>query len=265
MPGQTQFAPPFPGQPVPGQPGQQYPGQQTPGQPGVPGQPFPGQQFPGQQFPGQSPAGGLPGGFQPGVPGQIIPGQNPPLPGQPGYNPQGNTVRIDANGQFVPVPNQPGQNPINPLTGGVQPVPVPGTPDASGNAPNSALGMINNMLRGQTQATGNVGAMGGNLTQGGLGIAGVASKYEGPSIKVYKERSKYNEWEFIFDLKNDRLPGQPIGVAGQNGQNGQNGPNGPNGPNGLNGPSNPAGQGGMPGQGPGLFMPRPVPPTPPRP
>jgi hypothetical protein len=37
----------------------------------------------------------------------------------------------------------------------------------------------------------------------GGGIAGVATKYEGDSIKVYKERQKYQEWEFIYDIKDD--------------------------------------------------------------
>ena len=36
------------------------------------------------------------------------------------------------------------------------------------------------------------------------GIAGVASKLESESIKIYNERSKYNEWEFIYDPRPDR-------------------------------------------------------------
>ncbi len=38
----------------------------------------------------------------------------------------------------------------------------------------------------------------------GGGIAGVASKYEADSIKIYNERQKYNEWEFIYDYTKDK-------------------------------------------------------------
>jgi hypothetical protein len=44
--------------------------------------------------------------------------------------------------------------------------------------------------------------MGG--TQVGGGIAGVASESTGPAIKVYNERKKYNEWEFVYDQSKDR-------------------------------------------------------------
>ena len=37
----------------------------------------------------------------------------------------------------------------------------------------------------------------------GPGIAGVATKYKGPSIKVYAERQKYQEWEFVYDPQKD--------------------------------------------------------------
>ena len=38
----------------------------------------------------------------------------------------------------------------------------------------------------------------GGQTIGG-GIAGVASNSEGEGVMVYNDRSKYKEWEFIFD------------------------------------------------------------------
>ncbi len=44
--------------------------------------------------------------------------------------------------------------------------------------------------------------MGG--TQIGGGIAGVASESTGPAIKIYNERKKYNEWEFVYDQSKDR-------------------------------------------------------------
>ena len=43
--------------------------------------------------------------------------------------------------------------------------------------------------------------MGGQ--QMGGGIAGVASESKGPSIIVYNERKKYNEWEFVYDQSKD--------------------------------------------------------------
>lgn len=77
--------------------------------------------------------------------------------------------------------------------------------------------------------------MGG--TQVGGGIAGVASESKGPAIKVYNERKKYNEWEFVYDQAKDRgLAGLQRGGA----------------------PGTPAGQmGSMPGQQPGMNPPQP--------
>jgi type II secretory pathway pseudopilin PulG len=44
----------------------------------------------------------------------------------------------------------------------------------------------------------------------GGNIIGVASKVEQPSLKVYKERSTYKEWEFIWDPTRDaQVPGSP--------------------------------------------------------
>jgi hypothetical protein len=39
---------------------------------------------------------------------------------------------------------------------------------------------------------------------GGTGIAGVASNAEGKGIHIINEHSKYKEWEFVYDLKNDK-------------------------------------------------------------
>ena len=46
------------------------------------------------------------------------------------------------------------------------------------------------------------------------GIAGVASKREGPSIKSYRDRTKYQEWEFVFDAS--ARTGPQAGAPGQN-------------------------------------------------
>jgi hypothetical protein len=42
----------------------------------------------------------------------------------------------------------------------------------------------------------------GGQTVGG-GIAGVASKLEQDGIKLYKDRTPYNEWEFVYDITKD--------------------------------------------------------------
>jgi hypothetical protein len=77
----------------------------------------------------------------------------------------------------------------------------------------------------------------------GPGIVGVASKHEGIGIKVYAEREKYQEWEFVFDPKEEKAPN----MAG----NQQGGPNNNSNPlgrgTGLTG-SSPSPIGGMPGQ-----------------
>ena len=57
-------------------------------------------------------------------------------------------------------------------------------------------------------------------TQIGGGIAGVASTLERGGIKVYNEKDKYNEWEFLFDLTQDKTglgqqPGQNPAAPGQ--------------------------------------------------
>lgn len=230
-------------------PGQSYPGQQPSGQP-FPGQ-FAGQPaagFPGQQqFPGAAQTSILPGGFQPGLPGQTLPGQNTGQPTiQTGMFPGvtgPNQFRVGPDGQLVPVTNPPGQSanpqagtqpfqPFQPFspppqtaggftpanTGGITGSTVSGVAPAANqaaaaaNQANPALQAINALLTGQ-----NAASPAGQGIAGSAGIVGVASTFEGPSIKTYKDRSKYNEWEFIFDMKST-LPAQGQGrTAGPTG------------------------------------------------
>lgn len=216
---------------------------------------------------GQPPSGavGFNGGLLGQNPGQTgMPGQQGmvgafPLPGQPGFNPTQNQFKIDANGQLVPVtPTQTGAV-INSQTGGVQNTPATGqsspfgAPPASGiNAPginpvgnggpggptgpggpaggmmaqNAATAAIQSMLTNPNPQPG-AGGLGtaAGMTSGG--IAGVASMYKGPSIKIYGGRHKYQEWEFIFKLDNGNRagPGQATNPLqpGQNGLQPQNG------------------------------------------
>jgi len=184
---------------------------QTPGQPG---------QFPGQ-IAGQT---GFP--VQPGSAGGGF-----PLPGQPGFNPTQNQFKIDANGQLVPIqPTQTGAV-INPPSGGVPNTPVAAQQPAGGigvpgmspmnnvGANNAATAAINQILTNPNpQAGAGLGTAGG-MTTGG--IAGVASTYKGTSIKIYKTKQKYQEWEFVFSLTDQQTgAGQnrnPLGSSGTTG------------------------------------------------
>jgi hypothetical protein len=199
----------------------------------------------GQPIAGQVGQNGQPGGPVQGT------GVGFPLPGQPGFNPMQNQFRVDANGQLIPVtPPQPGQVNPNPVQTGqaAQPyvqAPQPGQavgaspfgPQAGGGsnavnpgtgvAPqNAATSAINQQLTNPNAAQG-LGTAAG-MTTGG--IAGVASMYKGPSIKIYGTRQKYQEWEFIFSVnsqqqgvkQNNPLGGTQPGTTGP-GTTGQNG------------------------------------------
>lgn len=193
-----------PGQAYPGQPypGQQYPGQQIPS-PQLPGQQLPGQ-FPGQQFPGQSSNGGLPGGYQPGLYQPSVPGQ---IPGQNQTDPQ-NPNGFGTNG--LPLPGQIPGPPPSP--GYVQPNQFQPQTGSGQNPPNAAVGMIQSMLTTPRQPS--TDSNFGSGMAGATAIAGVATTFKGPSIKVYKDHQKYQEWEFIFDLKQG-TPGQQPAPGGQ--------------------------------------------------
>jgi hypothetical protein len=193
------------------QAGPQQPGNQAP-----PGAPFPGGQFPGGQFPGgQFPPGVQPGAIQnQGAPqGQQQPGQlanappaaaaglinqilTSPRPG--GFNGFGGQQQaaVDQNGN--PVPNQQNGNGFgaNPTGAGI-------SPGAAGN------------LAGLTNTGTALPPMAGQTIGGG--IAGVATKLEQDGIKVYHDRTAYNEWEFVYDITKDTSRG---GGAQQQGQAG---------------------------------------------
>jgi hypothetical protein len=200
----------------------------VPGQTGFPGQPggFPGQ--PGG-FPGQ------PGGF-PGQPGGF-PGQAGGFPGQPGGFPgRPGVFSGQPQGGF----GQPAQ--MSGFGGGTDPTTQNG---------GTAAGMNNNFgLTSPSQMQPQTGVPGMGGTQVGGGIAGVASESKGPSIKTYKERQKYNEWEFVYDQSKDRglagvrgnggVPGTPAAQmgsmpAGMNPQQPGMGPGGPGGPGTVSG------------------------------
>jgi type II secretory pathway pseudopilin PulG len=156
-----------------------------------------------------------------------------------------------------------GQNPVGP--GGFRPGggsnsfggQTPGQPGAGGMpggiAVNPATRLINDIImRPNPQGLANLQNGGGTQAMGG-GIAGVASKHDAEGIKIYKEKTNYKEWEFVYDPAKDQkgaqgqnagqIPGQiPGQVPGQNpgqgtGFGGQ--------PSGIGG--QPGGFGGQPG------------------
>lgn len=241
-----------PGMTIPGQQnGQGVPGQQgSTGQPGLSGQQmYPGQQFPGQQnlagqqgFPGQTSLPGQQG--VPGMPGMpatrtnTVPtnansgnsfvGGGGSLVGG-GYSLGGPTTPVQPanNGQpgypGQPLPGQPGP-PVNSQVGGVSPYstqpgangmpvgfPQPG--QATGAPGNAAADMIRNILT-TPRPGGMPQGMAGAQTLGG-GIAGVASNGEGEGVKVYNDRTLYQEWEFVFDpQKQKQIPNPNVQGAG---------------------------------------------------
>jgi hypothetical protein len=77
----------------------------------------------------------------------------------------------------------------------------------SPGAQSNAASMINNLLT-TPRPGGMPSAMPGSTVGGG--IAGVASKYEAEGIMVVNDRTKINEWEFIFDTSKYRPPPNPL-------------------------------------------------------
>jgi type II secretory pathway pseudopilin PulG len=182
--------------------GDQTPPPVDPGTGAIPpaaGQPVAGQNpsMPPSQNPGQ-PTGAPPVSAFPGIPGS---------PFNPG-SPQGGTGSQDPTGQMG------GQQ--SPSSGGPIPFGQPGT-DPSQAGANQAADLLRNLLTNPRPQLGPTGAAGGSSIAAGS-IAGVASKVEKHSIKVYNERQKYNEWEFIYDFAKDRTGvGQFPGQMGSSG------------------------------------------------
>jgi len=90
----------------------------------------------------------------------------------------------------------------------------------------------------------------GATTPGGApvgGIIGVTSKSTATSIRLYKGRSHYNEWAFVYTPPAVG-PGQGGPGAPGQGQRGRGNQPGPNNPQAPNGPF-PPGRGGFPGRG----------------
>ncbi len=175
--------------------------------------------------------------------------------GQPGFGQVGgipNGFQNQANGVPGPPPNG-AANLINQILTTPRPGGLNGT-DNSGGAFGQAQGGGAFGQSGQGGAFGQPGQGGafgqaqggafGTPVQGGMagqtiggGIAGVASKAEREGIKLYGERSAYNEWEFVYDMSKDAARGGGRGgVVPQPGQTGSaNGTQTPGGGTGFGG------------------------------
>lgn len=206
-----------PGAPPTGNPIPVAPGLIQPGLPqfDVNGQPIPntGTTTPGFPTQGQPGVNGLPQGVQlpPGLP--MPPGTPNPLTGPNGTSSPAGTSLIN---QLLTTPRPGG------LAG------LTGAAGANGVSGQPAVDQNGNPIPAANQTTGTIAATTGQVVGGG--VAGVASKREQEGIKVYHDKKKYNEWEFVYDITKDPTrtggavptpgqgqPQQP-GQAGQPGQ-----------------------------------------------
>jgi hypothetical protein len=225
---------------APGDPnnaGQNNPGQNPNQQSNPNGQPVPqnGQPFPGNtSVSPNGPVMVLPDGrivpantsgqAPPPPPNQLASGQRAGQPVQNGQNPFPPGVNAPSGMGFQPgpsqfgQPNQAGQSGQNGLPPGFQ-----NQPNTAGGPPGAAANIINQILTtprpgglngmGDTSNTGTpIGQSQGGQTIGG-GFAGVASKAEQEGIKSYKDKTAYNEWEFVYDMSKDASRGGGRGGA----------------------------------------------------
>jgi type II secretory pathway pseudopilin PulG len=117
------------------------------------------------------------------------------------------------------------------MVGGMPPGMAANMPGAVGNMPGavggspaagrSAADLIRNLLT--TPRPGGLAGIrnGQGVTQAqpsfAEGIAGVASKVEQRGVKVYNERELYNEWEFVYDYRQDASMAGAMGGPAQAG------------------------------------------------
>ncbi|HWF11365.1 MAG TPA: hypothetical protein VG297_23000 [Bryobacteraceae bacterium] len=196
LPNQAQPGFPNPGFPNPGFPNQGAPNPAFPNQPA-------NQPFPNQPLPGQMPAG------------SPFPNNNTQLPnnntqqGAISNGPPANAANLinqilttprpgGLNGLGMPQGQQPQAAPVDAF-GNPQPINSTG---GLGATPTAQAGLGNN-----TNNTGTpLPQQPAGQTIGG-GIAGVASKLEQEGVKVYRDRTSYNEWEFVYDITKDTSRG----------------------------------------------------------
>jgi hypothetical protein len=132
----------------------------------------------------------------PGFPAILLPGQSPVQPGQMAPV----QIQPTPGAQAMPTGQVYAQAPGS--TGVPQSFPTAGQlPSGS----NPALDIIRTILT-TPNPRGLSGVPTASDTQptGTPLLAGVASNLEADSIKVYNDRTKYNEWEFVYDPRQDK-------------------------------------------------------------
>jgi hypothetical protein len=199
--------------------------------PGAPGMVPPP---PGAEGAPPPPSGGVP--TAPGLPGPFAaPGTYPnaaansqtggqmaqPQPSNSGYTVGGGGYTV--GGMMPPDPARYNATPANNgqlrLPGSGSTSFGPSGQGATGINVNPATDMIRRMLT-TPNPQGLAAAMGAQQSQGlGGGIVGIASKLDREGIKIYKERTNYKEWEFVYDPNQQagggaNLPGQRQGALG---------------------------------------------------
>jgi len=195
---------------------------------------MPGGQSNQMGMPGTAPGQGMPGfpgaiSSRTGLPPTNTPSSGSSFMGSGSSYLGGGTVSATPTNQGMSgyagqgLPGQPGA-PVNSQMGGVSPYPVapgsngmppgfpqPGTTTGQGNA---AADMIRNILTTPRPGGMPTANMPGAQTIGG-GIAGVATTAEGEGVKVYNDRTLYEEWEFIYDqTKQKQIPNPNVSGAG---------------------------------------------------
>jgi hypothetical protein len=213
----------------------------------------------------------VPGSSTPGLPGQTGANQLPPGAQMPpgAQIPPGASQSTSQQPAGAPTQGGAAANLINQLLTSPRPGGFPGAPqngqqpsvDQFGN-PIQPTG-ANGVTPGTTGTT--AGTPAGSPTGGqvvGGGMAGVASKHAVQGIKIYNDRKKYNEWEFVYDASKDpaRVGAGAAPVNNVPPANGAAGATGATSPGATTGssifPTTPT-------TAPGGFNPSPVPPPPP--
>jgi hypothetical protein len=211
----------------------------------------------------------------PPVPGQPVPGA-PAVTIMPFLSPSGIGQNQPAVSQTGPgTQGQPGAagpvatTPTNPAAEIINRILTSASPYATQMAQQTSSGQQIGGSRGTVSAGGGSFTMpqlSGSAQQpqlGGAGIAGVASQREAEGIKVYNDRTKYNEWEFTYDARQDPIAvrmtimnNQQQGGTGRGAQTGpQPGVPGSSGNGRGGGNRGPGGGGGIPPGGGGGFPP----------
>lgn len=204
---------------------------------------------PNGQVPGQPPTPGAPSMVTPSWP-PTQPQQQNGQPGQSGTTGQQQQQKYQPGDPLYVYQQNNGQNgnPIpGSLPGGLPPGGQPGAPGQNpaqlgpNGQPNAAMAAIQSALMQPRQPPAGFGSSGLGSTTASGGIAGVATKYKGRSIKVVEKQKRYQLWEFVYDIKKDKtiLGGAAQQQGMQNGQMpGQNGAGPGFGSFGSNGNSN---------------------------